>query len=330
MESMKFKHLIKKFKILLRKLILLLQKAVLMFIKTIHKLFLSYRDLPSHHPFKKSIYTLDRSFRRLTVPVVLAFLLFYFVHPTFAQLLSDKERLAQLLATGNVTVGAEKGDNGFSQIYYVFENKKNFVTNDNFPHGGTMSQGENIVWMEQIDGLWQVFMHNIMTGNTLQLTFTGNNVNPKVSGGKVVWESWDGATWQLYLYDGKVIRQITQGDLATNADIEGDYIVFARKNHAGLWRSEAYSILENKTVEVDVGNDTEYPHLDKGDIYVGPPLVSQKKFPLKVQDIFLVDSVSTPQSVTLESIQKELDALGLGVATSASQTASSSANAGKI
>jgi hypothetical protein len=252
--------------------------------------------------------------------------LFFLVHPTFAQLLSDKERLAQFVATKALSVGAEKKENDYSQIYYVFEDKKNFLTSDNYPHGAPYTEGENIVWMEQIDGSWQIFYFNVLTGSTIQLTNSGNNVNPKVSNGNVVWEGWvpsmvpgQGGNWQLFVYDGKVIRQFTQGDLATHPDIEGDYIVYARKNEGGLWRSEAYSIKENKTIDIDSGNTTEYPHLINGDIFVGPPVEAQTKYPLKVQDLFLVDLISLPanaQTVTPESIQAELNALQGMTATS--------------
>lgn len=246
-------------------------------------------------------------------PVFLALSLFLLAHPTFA-LLSDKDtRLSQALVSENIEVGTETVD-GFSQIYYIFEGEKTFITagsvNSRQPH----TNGENIAYVSEIGGQGQVFLYHIPTGETVQITQTGTNLEPKVNRkGDVVWEKWIESTadqgqgsWQLFVYDGASIRQITQGDLAKNAHIEGDYIVYARKSAGGLWRSEAYSLLEKKAVDVDIGNETEYPTLENGTIFVGPPHEEQKRFPLEVSDLFVLDLPPLSERQTSEVSEQEI------------------------
>src|SRR3990167_6467202 len=49
---------------------------------------------------------------------------------------------------------------------------------------------------------------------------------------------------QIFVFDGTSISQITTGDPAINPEIEGNNIVFARKDKlTGEWRAEWYSLI---------------------------------------------------------------------------------------
>ena len=254
------------------------------------------------------------------VPFMIVATIFVYVKPSFAQLAERDTRLAQFLLEGNLEVGIETVE-GFSHGYYVFEGEKTYITEGGLNDKQITTNGEYITWVKDVGGTGQIFLYHIPTSTTTQLTYSGTNLNPKVNKkGNVVWEEWvdpptqgsGEAGWQVFVYDGKVIRQITQGDLASHSYIEGDYIVYARKDIAGLWRSEAYSIIDNKTADISLGNETEYPKLVNGEIFLGPPTQSQTKFPLKIQDLFLLNlpaldkDINRNTNITEDNILEEL------------------------
>ncbi len=289
------------------------------------KTFILKRSLVVRHTNKKT----SVAFRIFIIPLLLASTLFYFVHPTFAQLSDRETRLSQFLANGeNVEVGIDTVE-GFSHAFYLFEGAKTYLSIGSSNDKQVFTNGEYVVWAKDLNGVSQIILHNIVSKSILNLGRGEIDINPKVSkNGKVVWEGWvedpnspSKGNWQLFVFDGKITKQITQGDLSVHANIEGDFVVYARKAPGGLWRSEAYSVTEDKHIDIDSGNETEYPKLVDGEIYVGPPSEFQKKYPLRVEDLFLVDLVSqtdTPNTVTLESIQKELDALDISKEASSS------------
>ncbi|KKT22236.1 MAG: hypothetical protein UW08_C0013G0002 [Parcubacteria group bacterium GW2011_GWB1_43_8b] len=250
-------------------------------------------------------------------PFILVAIIFIYVKPSFAQLAERDTRLAQFLLEGNLEVGIETVE-GFSHGYYVFEGEKTYITEGSLNDKQIKTNGEYITWVKDVGGTGQIFLYHIPTSTTTQLTYSGTNLNPKVNKkGNVVWEGWvdpptqgsGEAGWQVFVYDGKVIRQITQGDLASHSYIEGDYIVYARKDIAGLWRSEAYSIIDNKTADISLGNETEYPKLVNGEIFLGPPTESQTKFPLKIQDLFLLNLPALDKDINQNTSISEDDIL---------------------
>lgn len=259
------------------------------------------------------------------LPVVISLALFVGVRPTLAEMSTFEEELSILLQTDGVEVGSESVD-GFTQIYYIFDGEKKFVTdgsqNSRQPH----SAGEYIVWVTDVNGAGQIFLYHIPSGKLIQLTYYGTNLEPKVSkNGNVAWEGWvdqhDSENrlvsegWQILVFDGKTIKQITQGDLSVDPDIEGDFIVYARKGSAGLWRSVAYSIAEDKHIDVTSGSEGEAPRLENGEIFVGPAIEAQKRYALKITDLFLLDLpplyADAAEKVSVEDILAEIEALAL-------------------
>lgn len=264
-------------------------------------------------------------FIKWLLPIFISFALFTGVRPILAELSTFEENLSNLLQVEGVEVGSESVD-GFTQIYYLFEGEKKFVTdgsqNSRQPH----SAGEHIVWVTDVNGAGQIFLYHIPSGHLIQLTHYGTNLEPRVSkNGNVVWEGWvdqyDSENrlvsegWQILVFDGKTIKQITQGDLSVDPDIEGDFIVYARKGSAGFWRSVAYSISEDKHIDVTSGSDAEAPKLVNGDIFVGPAIEAQKRYALKITDLFLLDLpplyADAAKKVTVEDILAEIETLTL-------------------
>jgi beta propeller repeat protein len=253
---------------------------------------------------------------RLIIPLFVSVLIFIFGGPVLAQTLTQEQTLQQSLINGDVVVDSEIGNNGFRQVYYIFDGSKRFVTDSNYTNADPVIGGEYITWMSQINGVWQIFLYHIPTDDTIQITLTGNNVNPKISEGRVVWEGWIDGGWQVFFFDGKSVRQLTSGDISMNPEIEGDNIIYGRKDVTETWRAVVYSISRNETQDITTGIAAKHPALENGKIILGR--VGGKggeEFPLTVDDLFLLDLVPltvedeiVPETVTEEEIIEELEA----------------------
>ena len=191
--------------------------------------------------------------RQWAAPFLIAALIFGLVQPAFAQIFEQDTNLAQFVVTNNVEVGSEAGSNGFRQIYYIFNGNKIFITNSSYTNADPVTDKEYIAWMGQVTGSWRIFLYHIPTGITTQLSGGANNVNPRLSQGKVVWEGWVEDTWQIFLFDSVSIRQVTEGELSLNPDIEGDELLYARKDAQGEWRTLQHFLGTNQAVIIKQG-----------------------------------------------------------------------------
>lgn len=250
----------------------------------------------------------DNTLKSFLLPAVAAGAIFLVARPALAQLI-------EIPTEASVKVGVDVVD-GYSQIFYVQGANKVFVTqgsqNSRYPD----SDGEYIVWSTDMNGVGQIFRYHIPTEQTIELPGALNNLEPKVSiDGKVVWEGWvvpagvtDG-NWQIILFDGVSVAQITSGEISINPDIEGDYVVFSRKNIEGMWRTEGYSITDRKSATVSIGLESKFPELRGEEVVLAPPGGEEKVEPLKISDILLIeDREKTPMAtVTTEEIREELE-----------------------
>ena len=248
------------------------------------------------------------------IPIMVAFLIFVAIRPTFAQIVEREVNLAQYLTVGDVEV-AEETINGSRQIYYVFEGEKIFITEGGFTSRHPHTNGEFIVFVKDINGAGQIFLYHIPTDSTIQVTNSSTNLKPKVSkDGKVVWERWMRDRWQIFFYDGARVRQLTDGDVSVNADIERDNIVYARQDATGGWRSVVYSISKNESKKMATGLASKKPKLRNGRIVLAGAGV-EKQLPL-TEGLLApfsatptpTTTVSIPESVSFEEVAQELEA----------------------
>ncbi|MBN1169327.1 hypothetical protein JXA63_05585 [Candidatus Woesebacteria bacterium] len=244
------------------------------------------------------------------IPVLLAVGSFLMIRPVMAQISEDPGILLYLFEN-DPEVGAETvGDNLYPQIYYVYNGNKVFITDTQYTNAKPHSNGEWVTWMSEIDGRWQIFLHNILAETTVQLTRGGNNVNPKVSEGNVTWEGWSepplaygSGNWQIFVYTGEYIKQITQGWLSISPAIEGDYIAYIQKNANDLWDLGAYSIKDDKIADLALNIVCDHIEIKDNFVSYGETCSGTTKFPLKLEEVFLLEL--TPLS-TLQQKQDEL------------------------
>lgn len=249
------------------------------------------------------------------LPLIISSGLFLLVLPALAQLTPEQQAtLSEFLKDNSVEVGTEAKE-GYSQIYYVYNGQKLFVTDTNYTKSNPVTEREYIAWMAQLDNGWRIFLHHIPTGITTQLTQSGINVNPLISGNRVAWEGLDeNGVWQIFLFDGLKVTQITAGDMSVNPDIEGDFVVYGRKDLVG-WRAVIYSLIEKKEKDITVGDSAQKPKLVNGKIKLPKDGGGIEDFGLNPADLFVLDfaplttvSPDVPETVTIEEILLELEA----------------------
>ena len=240
------------------------------------------------------------------MPLFIAVAIFFIVRPALAQTVD--------IPIPDI-VGAESVS-GYTQIYYESKGNRNFITQGNINSRMPFWVGEYIVYVSDIDGLGQVFFYNLASETRIQLTFIGNNLNPKVDDkGRVTWEGWQqpDTTWQIYYFDGKSVRKLTSGDLSLNPDLSGEYISYGRRGVNGTWRAVIYSIKDDKSIDVTLGENSRNPKIRNGDIYLGVDSMNEEKFPLSVSDLFLLNLTPLTATSSGNPILDELSATVSGV-----------------
>lgn len=196
---------------------------------------------------------------------IASIVIFFGVRPVLARVTEKNERLINYLADNDVGVGVESVD-GYSIVYYVFENKKTYVSEKGMNASQVSSAGEYLVWSGLVNGAGQIFKYHIPTGDTIQITSSSTNLKPTVDvEGRVAWERWVDEGWQIFVFDELGTRQISSGDVSVNAQIEGGKLVFARKGEFG-WRAVTYTLGGDRLVIINEGIDSKYPDWQNGKV----------------------------------------------------------------
>lgn len=160
---------------------------------------------------------------------------------------------------------------------------------------------------QNVNGRWQVFLKSRHSEQHIQLSHTQNTANPAIDNGKMVWEGFIGGTWQLFLFDGIAVTQITSGDTSINPYIEGNYVVIGRKGGDSAWYAELYNILSGETKTVAQGIGAKRPLLEEGKIVLYG--TGNKEYTdLMANELLPTDPSLTEsaRSVRVEDIKKEL------------------------
>lgn len=64
--------------------------------------------------------------------------------------------------------------------------------------------------------------------NLTQSLFTSNNTHADIDGTNVVWQGFDGNDWEIFLFDGSAISQLTNNNVdELNPVVSGDYIAWS-------------------------------------------------------------------------------------------------------
>jgi len=242
------------------------------------------------------------------LPILIAAGLFFITKP-FVMRLAEAQNadLSDYLNINNIDIGEETVD-GNRQVYYLYQGEKHFITNGGQNSHSPVTNGEYVVYLKDINGAPQVYLFDVLTNNEIKLSSSESNNSPYVSKeGNVVWEGWvnENNKWQVFLFDGKSVKEITNGDLSINPYIEGDMITYARRDITGEWKSSIYSMKTQKEKDIAVGNKTQYTKLKDGKIIFALPGVSEEEFNLTAEDLFTLD-LAPLTSTESGNLQKDL------------------------
>lgn len=172
---------------------------------------------------------------RYLMPVLVAGLIFIFIRVVFTGWVLGEAGVGLLVAgrPAETTVVVDKRN--FSHVVYRLARLNHQVTETKYTTAGLSARDDWLAWMEQWGNHWQIFVHHIPTGQTMQLTRVGNNVNPKLSEEVIAWERFDGLSWQLFAWNGVDIRQITQAPRSsTLTGVSGQSIVYTQRLGDGV------------------------------------------------------------------------------------------------
>lgn len=150
---------------------------------------------------------------------------------------------------------AKQGESGNMEIFLqTSKNKERQITTNEFddtaPHYDPESM--RVVWHRLIDGRYQIILYNIMEDNESQLTFSKtNNMEPKVGGGGIVWQAWDGNDWEIMLFDGSYTEQLTNNDSQDVAPVIQDGYVLWNVLGSDEQQARVYSLDTKETISIE-------------------------------------------------------------------------------
>lgn len=211
------------------------------------------------------------SFVRLwLIPVVLVAVSIFVVNITFADTSPPPTLLEQYLQNTELVPHSETVD-GYQQVYYVYNKQKVFITSGNTNHVNPRSKGQYIVWLgTSNDTTSQVFLYNVLTNTTLQLSGYSTNTSPDISNGHVVWQQWVNDGWQIMYYDGMQVSQISDGSTAAfRPRINNQTAVYvsyvANDSNNTPWHVMQYSTQtgERSLILATATGSKAWPHFDR-------------------------------------------------------------------
>ena len=168
--------------------------------------------------------------RLWAVPIIIAGSGIFVVNLAFASTAPTPTELEVFLQDAQLIPHTETVE-GYQQVYYLFDDKKVFVTSDNMNHTNPISSGQYVVWLGSTDSTFaQVYLYDVMTNTTLQLSGLSNNTYPDMYANRVVWQQWVGGGWQVMYYDGLQVLQVSEGTSSFRPRIYGDTIVYTTYN----------------------------------------------------------------------------------------------------
>jgi beta propeller repeat protein len=85
------------------------------------------------------------------------------------------------------------------------------VTGNNYADTSPSIDGDYVVWQGYVNGNWEIFLYNIMSGNTDQITFNAfDDTKPQIDGNYAVWQGFGNlpedqqsgtVDWEIFLYN---------------------------------------------------------------------------------------------------------------------------------
>ncbi|MEK6714494.1 MAG: alpha/beta fold hydrolase [Candidatus Omnitrophota bacterium] len=158
-----------------------------------------------------------------------------------------------------------------SEIFLYDGSQIKQLTNNSYPDEYPKIHNGQIIWLS---GGRVLFYDGVQT---IQLTGTYGNKDPQIYGGQVVWRGWDGHDYEIYLYDGKQIIQLTNnnyndydpqihnGQVVWRGYDGSDYEIYLAKPKAALEVLDGVDFSAGR----EISNDLERLAATKGTVVIG-------------------------------------------------------------
>jgi TolB protein len=123
------------------------------------------------------------------------------------------------------------------------------------------SRNYTIVWQDNRNGNWDIYMYNPWQPGEIRVTnSSGNQINPKIYGDTIVYQDDRNGNWDIYSYNlaSKVETQITNDSASQeNPAISGNTIVW-QDNRNGHWGIYMYNLTTQTEQLVYIDNWATY------------------------------------------------------------------------
>jgi beta propeller repeat protein len=118
--------------------------------------------------------------------------------------------------------------------------------------------GNTIVWQDDRNGNWDIYIYNLSTRQELHTTNTANQVSPAIYGNRVVWEDERNGGHDIYLQDLATKKQtrITTSGKALYPKIYDNRIVWMDGRN-GNWDIYMYDLSTSKEYQITTNNSTQ-------------------------------------------------------------------------
>lgn len=262
----KIKHFKARLNIVIKLFLSYILRVLYLFLKIASKLSKQIKKRLSkfawYKVFQKFLKKNEKVIRYVT-PVVFGIAIFWFLKPLLVKAVASEAEISVYTTYNDLSVDVGEKSK-ISQIVYKFDGSENMITDEDYTNANPKSDGEFITWMGQTGSSWHIFTHNVTTGTTNQLTFSGNNVNPDISFDYVVWESMVNGVWQVMFFDGVKINQITHGSAPSlEPSVSGDYIVYSQMTEqGGITHIILYDTLTGETTDLTPNSIGWKPEID--------------------------------------------------------------------
>jgi hypothetical protein len=167
---------------------------------------------------------------------------------------------------------------------------------------------DTLVWHRMIDERYQIIVHDVASGEEVQLTDTStNNMEPFRADNIIVWQHWANDAWQIMMYDGSDITVLTATTEHNLAPVVRNNLVVWHRVMFGEKTIEVYD-LDTKsylTIKDDNGGTISNPRMvlvydaamDNGDIVTrGYDLVTGEITSFAAEPAPLPDEIPEPDA----------------------------------
>jgi len=168
---------------------------------------------------------------------------------------------------GDARVYVEKDHEGDREVYYFNGVEVKRITNNGYDDFAAVFDEDTmrIVWQAMINDRLQIFVHELPTNTTRQITTSRqNSSNPDILGDTVVWQEWVDTNWEIMMTDVDnngaefEIERLTDNVVHDMFPQMYDDLITWQHEKGTSWEVVVYDMRTGKTTTLEKSEDTKY------------------------------------------------------------------------